>query len=131
VLVVEDERRVRDVTVARLTGIGYRVLEAGNGTAAMEVLRLHPEVEVVFADMVLPGGLSGLDLARLVRELHPNVHGILTSGYSAELMSGWGEEHDLQVLPKPYRQADLARIFREALQTRPPQAGPDEAGGAA
>ena len=117
VLVVEDEPRVRDVTVARLTSLGYRVLEAGSGTAAMEVLRSHPEVEVLFSDLVLPGELSGLDLAKRVQEVHPNVHVILTSGYSAELMSGWGEELDLQVLPKPYRQADLARIFREALQT--------------
>ena len=76
---------------------------------------------MVFADLVLPGELSGLDLARRVQEVHPNVHVILTSGYSAELMSGWGEDLDLQVLPKPYRQADLARIFREALQTRLPR----------
>jgi len=131
VLVVEDEHRVRHVTVARLVNLGYRVLEASNGASAMQVLGLHPEVEVVFADMVLPGELSGLDLARRVREVHPNVHVILSSGYSAELMSGWGEEFDLQVLPKPYRQADLARIFCEALQRRLPQAGSDEAGGSA
>jgi hypothetical protein len=57
------------------------------------------------------------------------MHVILTSGYSTELMSGWGEEHDLQVLPKPYRQADLARIFRQALEARLPRTRPDEAAG--
>jgi len=125
VLVVEDEPRVRAVTVARLTDLGYRVLEAGNGTAAMEMLGKHPEIEVVFADLVLPGELSGLDLARRVQEIHPGVHVILTSGYSAEMMNGWFEDLDLQVLPKPYRQAELARIFREALQT--PSPGRDRA----
>ena len=127
VLVVEDEHRVREVTVARLTNLGYRVLEASSGPAAMQVLSNHPEVEVVFSDLVLPGELSGLDLAKRVQEVHPNVHVILTSGYSAELMSGWGEDLDLQVLPKPYRQADLARIFREALQTRLPRTGSGKA----
>ena len=131
VLVVEDERRVRDVTVARLTILGYRVLEAGNGTAAMEMLARHPEVDVLFSDLVLPGDLSGLDLAKRVQEAHPKVHVILTSGYSAELMSEWGAELDLQVLPKPYRQADLARIFREALQTRLPRPGSGKADGPA
>ena len=120
VLIVEDEPRVRKVTVARLTDLGYRVLEAGSGTAAMEMLGSHPEIQVVFSDLVLPGELSGLDLARRVQEIHPGVHVILTSGYSAEMMSGWGEDLDLQVLPKPYRQAELARIVREALQTPSP-----------
>jgi DNA-binding NtrC family response regulator len=122
VLVVEDESRVREVTVARLISLGYRVLEAGSGTAAMEVLSGHPEIEVLFSDLVLPGELSGLDLAKRVQELRPDVHVILTSGYSAEMMSGWGEDLDLQVLPKPYRQSELARIFREALETRSPRA---------
>jgi DNA-binding NtrC family response regulator len=131
VLVVEDESRVRNVTVARLTSLGYRVLEASSGTAAMEVLGDHPEIEILFSDLVLPGELSGLDLAKRVQEIHPNVHVILTSGYSAELMSGWGEELDLQVLPKPYRQADLARIFRDALQARLPRAGSGKADGSA
>ena len=94
-----------------------------------DYLRLsnHPEVEVVFSDLVLPGELSGLDLAKRVQEVHPNVHVILTSGYSAELMIGWGDGLDLQVLPKPYRQADLARIFRETLQTPLPRAGSGKA----
>ncbi len=125
-MIVEDEPRVRKVTVALLTDLGYRVLEAGSGTAAMEMLGSHPEIEVVFADLVLPGELSGLDLARRVREIHPGAHVILTSGYSAEMMSAWGEDLDLQVLPKPYRQAELARIFREALQTPSPRVGPGQ-----
>ena len=131
VLIVEDQPRVRKVTVARLIDLGYRVLEAGSGTAAMEMLGSHPEIQVVFADLVLPGELSGLDLARRVQEIHPGVHVILTSGYSAEMMSGWGEDLDLQVLPKPYRQAELARIVREALQTPSPRAGSGKAGGSA
>jgi CheY-like chemotaxis protein len=131
VMVVEDEQRVRDVTVARLIALGYRVLVASTGVAAVKMLEEHPEVEVLFSDLVLPGGLSGLDLAKCVQEAHPDVHVILTSGYSTELMREWGEDVDLQVLPKPYRQADLARIFHEALTTRRSRAGSGKAEGAA
>lgn len=123
VLVVEDEPRVRDLTVARLIDLGYRVLEASSGTAAMEMLGRHPEVKVLFSDLVLPGELSGLDLARRVHETRPEVRIILTSGYSAELASELGADLDLQVLRKPYRQPELARIFREVLQNCPPHAG--------
>jgi CheY-like chemotaxis protein len=127
VLVVEDEHRVRDVTVTPLTGLGYRVLEAGSGTEAMEVLGRHPEVEVVFSDLVMPGELSGLELAKRLQLVHPKMRVILTSGYSAELVHEWGAGLDLQVLRKPYRPAELARIFHHALQSRCPQA---EAGAA-
>jgi len=72
---------------------------------------------------VLPGGLSGLDLAKRVHQVHPKVHVILTSGYSAELVGEWGADLDLKVLHKPYRQAELARIFHDALQSRLPGAG--------
>ena len=130
-LVVEDESRVRDVTVARLADLGYRVLEAGSGSAALAVLGSHPEVAVLFADIVLPGELSGLDLARRVQEAHPDVRVILTSGYSSEMMSGWCDGLDLQVLPKPYRQSELARIFREALQAPAPRAASDKPSGSA
>jgi CheY-like chemotaxis protein len=118
VLVVEDDDRVRRATFARLMDLGYRVLEASDGTAAMGVLSQHPEIEILFSDLVMPGEISGLHLARRVRDLYPNVHIILTSGYSAELLNGEAEELGLQVLRKPYHQAELARVFREALQAR-------------
>jgi CheY-like chemotaxis protein len=118
VLVVEDDPRVRRVTVARLIDLGYRVLEAGDGTKATEMLGNHPEIEVLFSDLVMPGEISGLDLAKSARELYPKMHIILTSGYSAELLNGENDHLVLQVLRKPYRQAELARAFREALLAR-------------
>jgi CheY-like chemotaxis protein len=126
VLVVEDESRVRQVTVARLVDLGYRVLEASSGSAALAMLGGHPEVAVVFSDVVLPGELSGLDLARRVQQTHPGVQVILTSGYSAEMMSGWCDGLELQVLLKPYRQSELARIFREVLQVPAACDAPDK-----
>lgn len=124
-LVVEDEYRLRGVTVGQLASVGYRVLEAGDGAAALEIMAKHPEIQVLYSDLVMPGGISRLDLANRVLKLYPNVHVILTSGYS-ELTGEGGAELNLQVLRKPYRQTELLRVFREALETRSPEGGSDK-----
>lgn len=116
VLVVEDDPRVRSVTCSRLAELGYRVLEASVAATAIELLGKHPDIDVLFSDLVMPGEMSGLDLAKRVRELHPGMHIILTSGYAAELSHG-EEDLGLQVLRKPYSQAALVRVIREALRT--------------
>jgi CheY-like chemotaxis protein len=73
----------------------------------------------------MPGGMSGFDLARQVRERYPHARVILTSGYSAELMNQADvAELDLKVLRKPYRQSELARAFRAALSSRRPGSTP-------
>jgi PAS domain S-box-containing protein len=116
VLVVEDDDRVRRLTAARLANLGYRVLEAANGAAALKLLDDVGDIDLIFTDLVMPGGMSGLDLARRIREARPDARIILTSGYSAELMNReGGADLDLHVLRKPYRQGELARVFREAL----------------
>jgi CheY-like chemotaxis protein len=118
VLVVEDDHRVRRATCIRLVDLGYCVLEASDGKAALEVLSQHPETRVLFSDLAMPGGMSGLELINRVHELYPSVHIILTSGYSAELLDGEEEHLGFRVLRKPYHRVDLARVFREALQAR-------------
>jgi CheY-like chemotaxis protein len=124
VLVVEDDDRVRRLTARRLRDLGYRVLEASHAAEALAFLAETPNIEILFSDLVMPGGMSGFDLARQVRERYPHVRVILTSGYSAGLMDQAGlAQLDLQVLRKPYRQAELARMFRAALADRPPPAG--------
>jgi CheY-like chemotaxis protein len=124
VLVVEDDDRVRRLTARRLEDLGYRVLEARHGAEALAVLGKTPGVELVFSDLVMPGGMSGFDLARQVRERWPEARIVLTSGYSAELMNRADiAQLDLEVLRKPYRQSELARVFRAALGDRSRPAG--------
>ncbi len=124
VRVGEDDARVRRLTARRLRDLGYRVLEAGHAAEALAFMAETPDVEILFSDLVMPGGMSGFDLARQVRERYPHVRVILTSGYSAGLMDQAGlAQLDLQVLRKPYRQAELARMFRAALADRAPPAG--------
>jgi PAS domain S-box-containing protein len=120
VLVVEDDDRVRRLAARRLKDLGYRVLEASHGAEALAILAGTPDIEIVFSDLVMPGGMSGFDLAGEARKRFPHVRIILTSGYSAELMNQADiAQLDLQVLRKPYRQSELARVFRAALADRP------------
>lgn len=117
VLVVEDNPDVRDITVKRLDLLGYNVLTAENGSIAMDVLQRAPEVQLVLSDVVMPGGVSGFDLARWVRVHRPNVRILLTSGFTGEafLDTEHAEELEFSLLRKPYALPELARAVREAL----------------
>ncbi len=117
VLVVEDNPAVRDVTVKRLDMLGYRVETAENGLAAVAKLQSTTKIDLVFSDVVMPGGMSGFDLASWVRANRPGVRLLLTSGFTGEVAQN-GENvalRDIEVLRKPYATAELARAVREAL----------------
>ncbi len=116
ILVVEDNEAVRRLTMTRLKGLGYRVLDAADGVLALEVLESHPEIDLVFTDLVMPGGVSGYDLCKDARKRWPGIRVLLTSGYAEELTHGDKlEAENLRLLRKPYRQTVLAQSIREAL----------------
>lgn len=117
ILAVEDDERVRRLTVSRLQQLGYRVLEAASGAEALEVIAAEPGIDLLFTDLAMPGGMSGYDLSAEVRNLYPDIRILLTSGYAEELANSDrlpGEQ--FRVLRKPYRQADLARAIEDALR---------------
>ena len=72
------------MTIAALRRYGYRVLEAANGAGALTVLRDHAEIDLLFTDMVMPGGMSGLKLATMLKEMKSALKVIIISGYSPE-----------------------------------------------
>ncbi len=116
ILVVEDNDSVRRLTLARLRGLGYGVLDAADGAQAVRVLETHSEIDLVFTDLVMPGGISGYDLCKQVRKRWPHIKVLLTSGYAEELTHGDKlEAEDVRLLRKPYRQAVLAQTIREVL----------------
>jgi CheY-like chemotaxis protein len=116
VLVVEDDGRVRQLTVKRLKLIGYQVLEAADGPSALEILRHGAHVDLLFTDLVMPGGLSGWEVAIRAREMKPGIKVLLTSGYAEELVHGDALQRErLKVLRKPYQQAELAHALRDVL----------------
>jgi PAS domain S-box-containing protein len=119
ILVVEDDERVRRLTITRLKMIGYRVLEASDGPKALDILAKGQPVDLVFTDLIMPGGLSGREVAARARELMPGIKVLLTSGYAEELVHGDDLERErLKVLRKPYQQADLVAALREVLGAR-------------
>jgi PAS domain S-box-containing protein len=120
ILVVEDDERVRQLTIKRLKLIGYQVLEAHDGPSALEMLRRGDEVDLVFTDLIMPGGLSGREVAIRAREMKPGIKVLLTSGYAEELVHGDELQRErLKVLRKPYQQADLVAVLRDVLGEPP------------
>ena len=119
ILVVEDEPAVRHLVRSLLRRRGYTVLEAGSGVDALKVWNdpAHREqIALVLTDMVMPDGLSGLDLARRLRAEKPELSVVFTSGYSAEIA---GRELKLaqgeNFLQKPFTSEVLLETVRRAL----------------
>ncbi|MEL6549032.1 MAG: PAS domain S-box protein [Pseudomonadota bacterium] len=109
VLVVEDNPKVRRLSVERIRDLGYEALEAPNGDAAFDLLKSGAQVDLVFSDLVMPGALNGYDLAAKVQEQFPTLKILLTSGYASDVVTGrLGGSGAFDILHKPYRQADLA-----------------------
>jgi signal transduction histidine kinase len=114
ILVVEDNDLVLDYVVATTTELGYRVLRATSGKEALDVIERGEPIQLLFTDVVMPNGMSGIDLAREVRKRRPDVKVLITSGYSDRTEDDPGDTEFLSLV-KPYSSADLARRLREAL----------------
>jgi signal transduction histidine kinase len=119
VLVVEDDPDVLDVAVATLTDLGYRVLVAYDGVEAMTIIERDEPIDLLFTDIVMPYGISGIQLARQARKLRQDIKILLTSGYAMQTLSAeYGAEKEFAIIGKPYRQAELAAHVRRALGRR-------------
>ncbi|HEX2727150.1 MAG TPA: PAS domain S-box protein, partial [Beijerinckiaceae bacterium] len=115
VLVVEDDTRVRRMTVARLQRLGYRVLEAPHGPAGLACLDQNPDVDLLLTDIVMPGGMSGTDLAAQARSLRPDLQVVFMSGYAEPDVVRQGQMAGSAWLKKPHTAAALAQTLRSAL----------------
>jgi PAS domain S-box-containing protein len=116
ILVVEDDPDVRRLSSEALSEIGYRVAEAGDGPTALAILKDSAEIDLLFTDLVLPGGMDGIALAEQARAMCPKIKILYTTGYSynaAKRHNGFDEGTD--VLAKPYRKTELIRKVREIL----------------
>ncbi|AXF18938.1 PAS domain-containing sensor histidine kinase [Paraburkholderia caledonica] len=113
VLLVEDEPDMLGVASELLGSIGYDVVPASSASEAAEILRERRDIDVVVSDISMSHGMSGIELARLVRSDYPKIRVVLTSGYSpAALRDGKGGLSEVLFVPKPYRLADLAKALR-------------------
>ena len=115
ILVVEDNEDVRELAETMLGAAGYAVVSASSGERALELLDGGKKIDLLFTDVIMPGGMNGLQLAERVRERRPETPILITTGYMEELPSPTGRTQPLDVLSKPYRQEELLSRVRAIL----------------
>jgi CheY-like chemotaxis protein len=112
---VEDDPIVGTMVGAALEDIGCEILRASNADEALALLSAGQELELLLTDIVMPGRLNGIELAKEARTLRPNLRVILTTGYSEDLARADG----MRVLGKPYRMETLEEAITAELSARP------------
>jgi PAS domain S-box-containing protein len=117
ILVVDDDDLVRREAVEQLRSLGYGVVEASNGTDALALLQAAADIDLLFTDVVMPGGLAGRALAAQATQVRPGIRVLFASGYFEGALVGKGDlDPDVQFLVKPYRKRELARKIEEVLK---------------
>lgn len=115
VLVVEDDDAVRATTSGMLEDLGYSVLSAETGNAALKIIQENTSLDLVFSDVVMPDGMSGAELAQRIGSLRPELPVLLTSGYTAQRVIPETPAGELALLKKPFSQADLSIAIRNIM----------------
>ena len=117
VLVVEDDPAVLATTVETLDDLGYRVLKASDGQSALAIVHSGVPIDLLFSDVVMPGPVRSVDLARQARQALPQLKVLFTSGYTENaIVHGGRLDPGVNLISKPYRREDLARKIRQVLQ---------------
>ncbi|CCE11773.1 putative Sensor protein [Bradyrhizobium sp. STM 3843] len=112
VLLVEDDDEVLDVTLTMLKRLGYEVVYARNGVGALRMLKNGMQPDILLSDVVMPGGVNGIELAREARRLYEGIKILLASGNAADVLAQHGAIGEFPVIGKPYLRAELARFLR-------------------
>src|SRR5258708_1882551 len=116
ILVVEDDPLVREYVVAQITRFGFHTLAAGNAAAALALIDGPERIDLLFTDVMLPGGVNGRQLATEAVKRRPELKVLYTSGYAENALIHHGRlDAGVLLLPKPYLSADLARMLLTAL----------------
>jgi CheY-like chemotaxis protein len=121
ILVVEDDNLVRNFVTAQLQGLGYKTIAAPDGRAALSLIDEGAQFDLLFTDVVIPGGMSGRQLAEVVAKRRPGLKVLFTSGYTDNAIVHHGKlDEGVLLLTKPYRRNQLAEMIRTALEGKPP-----------
>jgi signal transduction histidine kinase len=115
ILVVEDNEDILKVTLTMITEFGYRVWSAANGADAIHLLKSGQEFDLLFSDVVMPNGVSGVELAREARRLNKSIKVLLTSGYARDVLERHQAVDEFPMIDKPFHRAELAQRLRSIL----------------
>jgi signal transduction histidine kinase/ActR/RegA family two-component response regulator len=119
ILVVEDDEALRLYTVEILNELGYAVLAADNGAAALEIVKRGDPIDLLFTDIVMPGGMNGRQLADAARQLRPNLKVLYTTGYTANAIVHHGRlDPEAELVSKPFTYDSLGRKIRAVLDAK-------------
>ena len=116
ILVVEDDADLRETVVTTLAQLGYRTMSAANAASALHILAGPEPIDLLFTDVMMPGGMLGPALAKRARELRPGINVLFTTGYAENtVLAGVSGLTPAEVINKPYRNEDLAMRIRHVL----------------
>ena len=116
IFVVEDDSLVRNFVTAQLQSLGYKTVAAPDSKAALELIGTGQPFDLLFTDVVIPGGMSGRELAEEVAKRRPGLKVLYTSGYTDNAIVHHGKLDDgVMLLTKPYRRNQLAEMVRKVL----------------
>lgn len=117
ILVVEDDELVRSYVISQLEFMGYQVLSASNGQEAMEIILSDAQIDLLFTDVVMPGGINGRELSDRAQRIRPNLKVLFTSGYTENSIVHHGRlDPGVMLLSKPYSRDELTTKIRNSLQ---------------
>jgi PAS domain S-box-containing protein len=123
ILVVEDDPIVRKSVVTQIESLGYKAITASNATDALAIIDAGTEFDLLFTDLIMPGAMSGSQLAQEAAKRRSPLKVLFTSGYTERSAVHHGRlEPGMLLLAKPYRKSDLARMLRQALERAEPAA---------
>jgi CheY-like chemotaxis protein len=116
ILIVEDDALVREYVVTQVRRLGYETIAARNAAEALETIESGKRIDLLFTDVIMPGGMNGRQLATEAQKRRPEIKVLYTSGYTENAIVHHGRlDAGVLLLPKPYVSADLARMIRTAL----------------
>jgi CheY-like chemotaxis protein len=116
ILVVEDHDELREHSAETLASLGYRVLTAADGPSALEILRTDHQIDLLFTDVVLAGGINGRKLAEAATDLRPGLPTLFTTGYTRNAIVHNGRlDPGVALISKPFNIEQLARKVQQVL----------------
>ena len=121
-MLVEDDEGVRELAATFLHDLGYALLEAKNAQQALAILEEGRPIDLLFTDIVMPGGMNGLELSHEALRRRPAMKVLYTSGYMENTLVHDGKLDDgIQLITKPYTKETLARQIRRVLEQQSPR----------
>jgi CheY-like chemotaxis protein len=115
ILLVEDDANIRKLVQRILNTLGYQTQAAEDGPSALATLAEIPHLDLLFSDVVLPGGMSGVELAEQAKRRHTGLKVLLMSGYTRNALKEVSENDEIHLISKPFRKEDLARVIYSLL----------------